>query len=68
MLVTGMSLALSMYIIDIDELLEANMKKFFTILGELWVAVVFAEAGAYESLSVKREQSRSSETACLRAA
>ena len=44
------------------------MKKIFAMLEELWVAVAFAEAGAYESLRTKIEQPRSRETACLRAA
>jgi hypothetical protein len=44
------------------------MKKIFLIMEDLWVAVAFAEAGAYESLRVKIEQPRSRESACLRAA
>jgi len=44
------------------------MKNFFATFEELWVAVAFAEAGAYESLRVKIEQPRSRATACLRAA
>jgi hypothetical protein len=44
------------------------MKKFLVLMEDLWVAAAFAEAGAYESLGIKKEQPRSRETACLRVA
>lgn len=34
------------------------MKKFVTLLEDLWVAVAFAEAGEYESLRQKNIQPR----------
>ena len=32
------------------------MKKIQSIIEDLWIAVTFAEAGAYEILEVKRDQ------------
>ncbi len=41
------------------------MKTIQSIIEDLWIAVTFAEAGAYEVLEVKRDQPVSS--ACVRA-
>jgi hypothetical protein len=42
-------------------IMEANMKKFITLLEDLWVAVAFAEAGEYDSLTQKNIQPRYSQ-------
>ncbi len=61
-----MPFALSIDMANRDEHTEANMKTFFAMLEELWVAAAFAEAGEYESLRITGPRSR--ESACLLAA
>ncbi len=48
-------------------LLEVKMKKIQSIIEDLWIAVTFAEAGAYEILDAKRDQPVSSAVARARA-
>jgi hypothetical protein len=48
--------------------MEANMKKFFIMLEETWVAVAFAEAGAYEALRMSETRPRFWESVRMHAA
>jgi hypothetical protein len=44
------------------------MKKFFTILEDLWVTVAFAEAGVYEPAAVQKLQPCCQDTVRMHAA
>ncbi len=43
------------------------MKKIQSIIEDLWIAVTFAEAGAYEILEAKRDQPMNSAAVRARA-
>jgi hypothetical protein len=44
------------------------MKRLFLLFEDLWVAVAFAEAGAYETLRIEKPRPLYRETISMRAA
>jgi hypothetical protein len=51
-----MLIALKSYELNVNLFLEANMKKVFALIEDLWVVVAFAEAGACESLHIQKDR------------
>lgn len=57
-LTSGIPIAISIHKETNSVKQEAAMKKFATMLEDLWVAVTFAEAGIFEAVAISEPQPR----------